>query len=477
MDSADHRSVRQINRKRAAGIGGLFAVFRRTDMKAFLMDFRRADLWVKGSALIMGLGHIRRGQIIKGLMYLALECLFFLFFFMFGFQYLSKFLTLGENAQKRVWDEAVGIYRRVPGDNSMLILLFSVLTLAVTVVFVCLWVKNIKGAVDLNKRAKSGEHIPSFTEEAKSLLNERFHITLLAVPMTTLLLFTVLPIIFMILIAFTNFDANHQPPGNLFTWTGFQNVTDIFLGNATKTRTFAGILGWTAVWAVFATFTNYIFGMLLAILINHKLVKLKKMWRTWFMIPIAIPQFVSLLLVSRALEPTGAINVLLMKTGLIDTPLPFLTDVTLSRIVVIVVNMWIGIPYTMMTFSGVLMNIPEELYESADIDGAGPVRRFISITLPYMIFVTAPATITTFVGNINNFNVIYLLTAGGPASLDYYQAGKTDLLVTWLYKLTVDRHDYALASTIGIFIFMIVSVCSITVYNRTGAVRKEDMFQ
>ena len=446
-------------------------------MKAFLKDFWRVDLWVKGSALIMGLGLIRRGQIVKGLMYLASECLFFLFFFLFGFQYLSKFTTLGENAQKRVWDEAVGIYRRVPGDNSMLILLFSVLTLAVTAVFVCLWVKNIKSAIVQYKRAKNGLHIPSFMEEAKSLLNERFHITLLAVPMTTLLLFTVLPIIFMILIAFTNFDANHQPPGNLFTWTGLQNVTDIFLGNATKTRTFAGILGWTAVWAVFATFTNYIFGMLLAILINHRLVKLKRMWRTWFMIPIAIPQFVSLLLVSRALEPTGAINVLLMKIGLTDTPLPFLTDVTLSRIVVIVVNMWIGIPYTMMTFSGVLMNIPEELYESADIDGAGPIRRFVNITLPYMIFVTAPATITTFVGNINNFNVIYLLTAGGPASLDYYQAGKTDLLVTWLYKLTVDRHDYALASTIGIFIFMIVSVCSITVYNRTGAVRKEDMFQ
>lgn len=446
-------------------------------MKAFLKDFWRADLWVKGSALIMGLGLIRRGQIIKGLMYLASECLFLLFFFGFGYQYLSKFLTLGENAQKRVWDEAVGIYRRVPGDNSMLILLFSVLTITVTVLFVCLWAQNIKSAHHLYKRAKSGLYIPSFMEEAKSFLNERFHITLLTVPMTTLLLFTVLPIIFMILIAFTNFDANHQPPGNLFTWTGLKNVTDIFLGNATKTRTFAGILGWTIVWAVFATFTNYILGMLLAICINHKLVKFKRMWRTWFMIPIAIPQFVSLLLVSRALEPTGAINVLLMKTGLTDTPLPFLTDVTLSRIVVIVVNMWIGIPYTMMTFSGVLMNIPEELYESADIDGAGPIRRFVSITLPYMIFVTAPATITTFVGNINNFNVIYLLTAGGPASLDYYQAGKTDLLVTWLYKLTVDRHDYALASTIGIFIFMIVSVCSITVYNRTGAVRKEDMFQ
>jgi len=446
-------------------------------MKRFWKEFAQGDIWVKGSCLVMGLGCIKRGQIVKGLMYLVAEVLFFLFFFGFGWKYLSHILTLGENAQLKVWNEDLQIYQRVPGDNSMLILLFSVLTVAVTVVFICLWFINLKSAVHLYQLEKAGKEIPSLQQDASSLLNDRFHITLLSAPMTTLILFTVLPIIFMILIAFTNFDANHQPPGNLFTWTGMQNVTDIFLGNETKTRTFMGILGWTIIWAIFATFTNYIFGMILAIIINNKLVRLKKMWRTWFMIPIAIPQFVSLLLISRALEPSGAINVALMKLGWIKTPLPFLTDVTLSRIVVIVINMWIGIPYTMMTFSGVLMNVPEELYESASIDGAGPIRRFMSITLPYMVFVTAPATITTFVGNINNFNVIYLLTAGGPASLDYYQAGKTDLLVTWLYKLTVDQHDYALASTIGIFIFMIVSVCSLTVYNRTGAVKKEDMFQ
>jgi arabinogalactan oligomer/maltooligosaccharide transport system permease protein len=217
--------------------------------------------------------------------------------------------------------------------------------------------------------------------------------------------------------------------------------------------------------------------MLLAIIINHKLVKFKKMWRTLFIISIAIPQFVSLLLISRALEPAGAINVALMKAGIISSPLPFLTNTLLARFCVVVINMWIGIPYTMMTFSGVLMNIPAELYESAEIDGAGVLQSFVSITLPYMIFVTAPATITTFVGNINNFNVIYLLTGGGPFALDYYQAGKTDLLVTWLYKLTVDQHDYALASTIGIFIFMLVSTVSLAVYNNTGSVKKEDMFQ
>ena len=221
-------------------------------MKQFWKEFAQGDFWVKGSCVVMGLGCLTRGQVVKGLLYLAAEVLFFMFFFSFGWKYLRHFLTLGENAQLRVWSEELQIYQRVPGDNSMLILLFSVLTLAAAVLFVCLWGMNLKSASHLHQLEKEGKTVPSLRQDASALLNERFHVTLLAAPMTTLLLFTVLPIIFMILIAFTNFDANHQPPGNLFTWTGMQNVTDIFLGNATKTNTFVGILGWTIVWAIFA---------------------------------------------------------------------------------------------------------------------------------------------------------------------------------------------------------------------------------
>lgn len=416
-------------------------------------------------------------MIILIFIYIIVEVLLTIFFFGFGFKYLSHFNTLGENAQIKQWNEALQIYERTTGDNSMLILLFSVFTIAACILFIWILVLLIKNIRQILKLRREKEHIPTFRELLSELLDKKFHITLLAAPMTTLILFTVLPIVFMILIAFTNFDANHQPPGELFTWTGLTNVTDVFLGNSTKTNTFFGVLGWTFIWAIFATFTNYILGMLLAMMINHKLVKHKKLWRTLFMISVAIPQFVSLLLISRALEPAGAINLLLMKLGIISAPLPFLTNPALTRTCVIVINMWIGIPYTMMTFTGVLLNIPEDLYESAQIDGANAYQRFTHITLPYMVFVTAPATITTFVTNINNFNVIYLLTGGGPFSLDYYQAGKTDLLVTWLYKLTVDQHDYALASTIGIFIFMIVSILSLTVYNNTGSVKKEEMFQ
>ena len=212
-------------------------------------------------------------------------------------------------------------------------------------------------------------------------------------------------------------------------------------------------------------------------MINKKGIKLKKMWRTIFVTTIAVPSFVTLLLMSKILHDLGPLNVILQNLGFIDQPIHFLTDGRLARITVIVVNMWIGIPYTMLITTGILMNIPEDIYESARIDGANALKIFTKITFPYMIFVTTPYLITQFIANINNFNVIYFLTGGDPKSLDYFQAGETDLLVTWLYKLTVNEHNYSLASTIGILIFVVSAVLSLIVYNSTAAVKKEDQFQ
>ena len=134
----------------------------------------------------------------------------------------------------------------------------------------------------------------------------------------------------------------------------------------------------------------------------------------------------------------------------------------------------------MLMTSGILMNITADLYESARIDGAGPVKTFMKITLPYMLFVTGPYLITTFIGNINNFNVIFLLSGGGPGDLLKYTSGAkgTDLLITWLYKLSlgVDR-NYKLASVIGILVFIISATFSLLVYNKSSAVTKEDQFQ
>ncbi|MDR1800724.1 MAG: sugar ABC transporter permease [Lachnospiraceae bacterium] len=428
------------------------------------------------SILISGFGNITRKQYIKGIMFLAIQVLFWVFFIRFGIQYIQDLGTLGTSTLNQVWNEADQIYINTPGDNSMLILLYSIFVIAIAVVATFLHIVGIKSAYTAQVAIENGGKPKTFKQDLKDLFDKNMHTTMLGLPSVGVLAFTVLPIIFMICLAFTNFDRNHQPPGNLFTWVGLQNFKDVFYSNASKSHTFTRILGWTIIWAIFSTFLNYLFGMIVALMINKKGIRLKSVWRTCFVIAIAVPGFVTLLFMSKLLADMGPVNTLLQNWGLIDSPVKFLTDPLLAKITVIVVNLWIGIPYTMLITSGILMNIPADLYEAARIDGAGPVKQFMKITLPYMLAVTTPYLITQFIGNINNFNAIYFLTQGAPLTTDYYQAGKTDLLVTWLYKLTVTYQDYNLASVIGIITFLVCSIIALATYNVTATKQKEEMF-
>jgi arabinogalactan oligomer/maltooligosaccharide transport system permease protein len=240
-------------------------------------------------------------------------------------------------------------------------------------------------------------------------------------------------------------------------------------------RQFWHVLGWTVVWAFFATFLNYILGMALAMVINRKDTKGKGFWRFCFVLSIAVPQFVTLMIMNIMLQPSGAINVLFQNLGLIKEPIPFWTNAMLARITIIAINLWVGIPYTMLQVTGILQNIPGELYEAARMDGAGPMRIFFKITLPYMLFVTTPYLISSFVGNINNFNVIYLLSGGGPTRVGD-TAGQTDLLVTWLYKLTIDQQYYNLGAVIGIMTFVILTVITLVTYRNSSSYKNEEAF-
>jgi arabinogalactan oligomer / maltooligosaccharide transport system permease protein len=443
----------------------------------FFWIFIKGNFITKLSFVFMGLGCALRGQLIKGLLYFSIEVCYIVYMVSFGWNYVTNIITLGTAAQRQIWNEELQINLNVPGDNSMLILLFSVVTIIITLAIIMVYVKSVY-AVYKNELFKSeGKKPAGFIEEFKALFDKNFHKTLLTLPTLGVIFTVILPLIFMLLMAFTNFDKTHQPPGKLFTWVGFQNFKDVFWSNPLKSYTFSRLLIWTFVWAVCATFSNYILGMLLALMINKKGIRFKGFWRTVFVMTIAVPQFVTLLLMSRMLSDLGPVNVLLQSLGLISEPIKFFTDGSIAKIVVIAVNIWVGVPYTMLITSGILMNIPEDLYDSAKIDGAGAVSIFTKITLPYMLFVTTPYLITQFIGNINNFNVIYLLSAGGPLSLDYFQAGETDLLVTWLYKLTVNDQNYALASTIGIIVFIISASLSLITYNKSASVKKEDTFQ
>lgn len=445
--------------------------------KNYGIGFVKGDWSTKVSYLIMGTGCMFKGQVIKGLLYLAVEVGYIFYMVSFAWQYLSKFFTLGTTAVVRVMDYNTGVETVHAGDNSMLILLYSVMAIFITAGFLALYISNIKASLKLEEIRSKGKKPMTFAEDVKNLLDQRFHVTLLSLPTILVCIFTVLPLIFMILIAFTNYDSAHQPPSKLFEWIGFGNFADVFFDEPRKALTFQNLVVWTLVWAVLATVTNYIFGMIFALMINKKGIKFKSFFRTMFVMTIAVPQFVTLLLMAQILSDSGVMNVLLQQLGLTTEPIQFLSgNALIARATVVIVNMWIGIPYTILITSGILMNIPEELYESARIDGAGPVTTFFKITMPYMLFVTTPYLITQFVGNINNFNVIYFLTGGGPMNSHYYNAGYTDLLVTWLYKLTMDKNDYSLAATIGILVFIICASVSLLTFNLSKSSRNEEEF-
>jgi len=432
--------------------------------------------YTKASILISGFGSIYHGQIAKGLIFLGYQVLSWFVFFTFGLQYLSDLNTLGTHEVGQVFNEQLQIYVNVLGDNSLQILLYSIFALAVMVLGEVIHLASVRSSYAAEVDIKKDRRPTTFMQDMRGLFDRNMHTTMLIPPSIGAIAFTVLPIIFMVLLAFTNFDRQHQPPGNLFTWVGLDNFRNMFNMDGPMGTTFVSVLGWTLVWAIFATFFNYILGMVVALMINKSGIKFKSLWRTCFVIAIAVPAFVTLLFMRQLLGDMGPVNTILHEVFGMDT-VRFLSVPLTARITVIVVNLWIGIPYTMLITSGVLMNIPADLYEAARIDGAGPVRQYRSITLPYMLIVTAPYLITQFIGNINNFNAIYFLTAGNPNMPEYFKAGATDLLVTWLYKLTVTHGDYNLASVIGILTFLVSAIIALVTFNITASSKKEETFR
>jgi len=441
--------------------------------------FVKGSIWTKLSHFIMGIGNLARKQIIKGCLYLIIE-IGFLYIMIFspkingtpfGAKAVVNFFTLG-TVQGDIF---------TVGDNSMLMLLFGVVTFGLILLFLFAYFSNLKSSYKTDLDVAKGKKPTSIREDFQSLLDQRFHVLMLTPAIIGILVFTVLPTVFMILIAFTNFDSAHPAGLELFDWVGFQNFRDIFNGTSEISARFLPVLLWTLVWAFFATITCYAGGILLALLINKKGIKFKKVWRTIFILTIALPQFVSLLAMRNLLSSAGPINQILINLGIIDQGIEFLgnanaSQANLVRVVILLINMWIGIPYTMLMTSGILMNIPTDLFEAATIDGASKKQIFWNVTVPYIVFVTTPYLITSFVGNITSFNVIYLLTGGAP-TFPGYKAGYTDLLVTWLYKLTIDEAEYNIGSVIAIFTFILTATGTLLAYRNSKAYKEEDTFQ
>lgn len=464
-----------------------------------ISTFKNGNWAVKLSFLLFGFGNLYYGQIMRGLLFLLFEVVFIAYMLVpsGGLYWLAKGnwfqtgATVGTVQGEFKYDPVFDTDVWVSGDDSVKVMLYGLLTIFFIIAFIYTWRLQVKQCRICMDITASGKKVKSGKDDMRSLLDDQFHKTMLALPLTGILVFTVLPIIYMVLVAFTSYDAAHDGYSNLFSWVGLEHFNELLdFGKGGMGLAFGEILSWTLMWSFFATFTNYFLGMFVAILINKKGIHFKKLWRTVLVMTIAIPQFVSLLYVSKLFDSSGIIGEALgqipaIKEFLLANHYISLWDSpTVARVLVIVINIWVGIPYMMLQATGILMNIPADLYESSRVDGASPWQQYVRITLPYMLFVTGPALLTSFVSNLNNFNVIYLLSGGNPLNTEIGTAGgvsvgHTDLLITWLYKMALGSAEskYYMASLIGILMFVVCAVLSLIVYNVIPSTKNEEDFQ
>lgn len=438
----------------------------RKKVKSAAECLRDSSCNVKLSMVFMGLGQFRYGARAKGIIYFLIELSVIYYFVMRGFKDIAGFFTLG-TVKGDAW---LG----VEGDNSVIMLLMGIFAWIVLAAFLCIYTMNVKDAYGMQKRIEQGKEILSFREEVKQLLDKKFYVTVLVLPVLGVFVFNILPIIFMILIAFTNYGGDIVPP-ELVDWVGLDNFKRL-LTLTQFAPTFFRILGWNLLWAVVSTALNYFVGLGLALLLDKECVKGKAIWRAFPVLAYAIPGFITLLAFKFMFSYGGPINQMITAAG--GTAIGFLDlDAKwMARLIGLLVNCWISTPSIMLLATGILSNRDTSLYEAARIDGAGRWKQFQKLTLPFVLFSTTPVLIGQFTGNFNNFGIFYFLR-GGLYMDDYFLASDTDLLINWLYNLSIDNNYYSIGAAISLVIFIITSMISLIVYIKSPSYREEDTFQ
>ena len=280
---------------------------------------------------------------------------------------------------------------------------------------------------------------------------------------------TCLPIIYTVIISFTNYNMYHLKE---FDFVGFANYIEVLTGSIRDV--FFPVLGWTVCFAMLSTVLSYGTGLGLAILLNNKNMKESRIYRSLLIVPWALPSTIAILAWQGLLnEQYGGINNLFASLGL-NWMVPWMTDPFWARVGIIIVNVWLGFPYMMNVCLGGLQSISAEYYEAARIDGASKFQCFKTITLPMVTRLSIPLVISTFAANFNNFGNIYMITQGGPARIDNQFAGYTDILASTTYKMTTWSNRYELSATFSVLIFLIVGSFTLLNMRLSGSFKEVD---
>ncbi|EGR4341884.1 TPA: carbohydrate ABC transporter permease [Vibrio cholerae] len=406
---------------------------------------------VSASWIIMGSTQLANKHWITGGVFFAMQCLFILYLPDLATA-LKGLISLGDVAQTRQG------FKVIQGDNSIFMLVEGVIALLFLFLVIIAYVMNVRHAQACEPCRLT------IRQQLRAIYDEKFAFIVLSPAFIASIAFIIMPIAITVLVSFTNYSAPHHiPPKNLVDWVGFKNFLTLFELKIWSS-TFVGVATWTVIWAIAATICTCGFGFILALALENRNIKAKKLWRFVFILPYAIPAFVTLLMFRLLLNGIGPVNATLNAWGF--ESVAFLSDPYLAKLTVIAVSVWVGAPYFMLLISGALTNIPRDLYEASEVDGASKFQQFREITLPMVLHQVAPSLVMTFAHNFNNFGAIFLLTEGGPINPEYRFAGHTDILITWIYKLTLDFQQYQIASVISIVIFLFLSVIAIWQFRR-----------
>jgi len=425
------------------------------------------------SVLFMGLGHIAAlSQFAKGILFALCEIVF-IALLPKTVHALAGLITLGTPQPD------LDITLR---DNSIFMLMDGIMTIAFIALFIAIYSISIKSALNTYKEYETlGKPTANKNVLAslKAVVSGSFKVLSLAPTVLLVLFFVVVPLVFAACVAFTNYSApGNIPPNSTVDWVGLTNFKFLFGGQATWTGALGRVVVWTLVWAFLATTTCYFGGMIMAVVLSNVKTKIAPLFRGILILPYAVPGVITLLTWRNMLNGAfGVVNRTLTQLHLISTPIPWLSDPWMAKFITVAVNLWAGFPYFMLLTLGTMTAISADVFEAARIDGASPFQIFKRITLPLVLYQTMPLMIMSFTYNINNFGAIFFLTGGAPTVADSTttSAQGTDIMVSWIYNLTINLMKYNYASVMAIMIFVALAPFAIFNFVRTKSFKEGEL--
>lgn len=412
-----------------------------------------------------GLGQLLNKQALKALLFSA-SSLFIYFIaipYALGFgnyqgDGISGLITLAADGKKI--------------DKSLIFMIEGIVAIFLVLFAFAVALLSYFDVMKVDKDAIKGIRPRNWFETLSKIENEGFPY-LVSLPALVVTIFIVIvPITTAILLSFTGMDPKNQ---SKFPWVGIENYQLIATGSGLAGSVFWSILGWTLIWTIVATSLAIGVGFLLAIIANNDRIKGKTFFRVVYLLPWAVPAFITIMFFSIMFSPNGAITTLL--NDIFNIQLTVKNDPFYSRVVLILLQTWLGSSYVFLLSTGVLQAIPGDLYEAAQIDGATEWQKLKRITLPIVLFQTAPLLVGQYTFNFNNFSIIYLFNSGGPFNPSKYGnlAGSTDLLISYIYKLTMENQYQSIGAAITIVISLGLMLFAFVGFKNSKAFKEEKL--